>query len=295
MTNSNYSNLVERYLDGEMSKQEMADFEQMRSQDPLLNSEFHSQQEIINGVKAFRKAELKTRLGNVDVTPGLFQAAAGNTAVQATSVVLLTGAVFVGSYIWVESPDEIETIDFSLTSKSTELETSPFNLNIAEELPLVEMPNFDTSNKTEEIATVDSEEEVVEVVEATPLQPSVVAPKLADSGIDEDILPSVEEEITIKDSNTEKVSEVEIENITSTRKKFQYKFYNNKLFLYGDFNGIPYEILEINNRGGKKLFLFHDQSFYRISNNVTKSTPLRKVTNAGLIEELLILKENKSE
>lgn len=295
MTNSNYSKLVERFLDGEMSKTEVADFEHMRSQDPLLSNEYNSQQEIIDGVKNFRQTELKTRLNNIDVTPGLFQAAAGNTAVQATSVVLLTGAVFIGSYLWVDSTERVESIDLSVASKSTDLTESSFNENIEEELPLIKLPNYDISNKVDEIETVEIEDEMEETEVVTPIRPDIVAPELADSGSDEKILPEVEERVVIDADNKSKASQVEIENISSSKKNFQYKFYNNKLFLYGDFNGIPYEILEINSRSGKKLFLYHNSSFYRINDNVTKSSPLKVVTNSDLIKELMILKENKSE
>ena len=56
MTNSNYSKLVERYLEGEMSNTEIAEFEQMLNQDPLLSSELGFQQEIITGVKDFAQS-----------------------------------------------------------------------------------------------------------------------------------------------------------------------------------------------------------------------------------------------
>ncbi len=295
MANSNYSKLVERFLDGEMSKTEVADFDHLRSQDPLLSNEYNSQQEIINGVKNFRKAELKTRFNSIDVTPGLFQAAAGSTAAQVTSVVLLTSVVFVGSYLWVKWPKRIESIDLSVASKTTDLSESSFNQNIKNELPLIELPNYDASNKTDEIETIEIEEEMEETETVTPIGPDIISPELADSGFDEKILPEVEEGVVLDSDVKSKASQVEIENISTSKKNFQYKFYNNKLFLYGDFNGIPYEVLEINSRFGKKLFLYHNSSFYRIDDNVTKSSPLRVVSNPDLIKELMILKENKSE
>ena len=279
-----------------MSKTEVADFEQMLVQDPLLSSEYSFQQDIINGVKDYRKAELKMRLDHVDVTPGLFQTVAGNTAVQATSVVMLTGVIFVGSYLWVETPERIDLLDFSVSSKTFELTESRFNENLPEELPLIELGTFDASNKTDEIAMIKIEDEFEESMEIVdPIIPDVVAPELADSGLDENILPEVEESIIITSQGENNINHVEIEIVTTSKRNFRYKFYNNKLFLYGDFNGIPYEILEINNRSGKKLFLYHDSYFFRINDNVTKSSLLRQVTNADLIKELMILKENKSE
>ena len=72
MTNSNYSKLVERYLEGEMSGQEAMEFEQLMNKDPMLAGEYNLQQDIVSGIKDYRKSELKLRLDNVDVTPSVF-------------------------------------------------------------------------------------------------------------------------------------------------------------------------------------------------------------------------------
>ena len=127
MTNSNYSKLVERYFNGEMSSSEMTEFKQLIDQDPMLASEYGFQSEIIEGIKDFRKTELKMRLDNVDVTPGLFESLVGNTGIQAAAGVLLTGMVGFGAYLFLYDAGKESSIDFSITSKSSSLNESEFN------------------------------------------------------------------------------------------------------------------------------------------------------------------------
>lgn len=293
MTNENYTTLIERYLEGEMSGTEASQFEQMLQQDPILNSEFGFQQEIVNGIKDFRKAELKMRLDNVNVSPGVFQSVVGNSIVQTTAGVLMTGAVAFGSYWWLTSPEKIETVTFDIHSKAPELDNSKFTDDSVGDLPLVELKSFkkaESINKsTETIADETSTDAVKEL-----MAPTIITPELADDGTQVDTAPIVEEIEPILPETDREVSQVEVENITNTRHNFHYKFYNNKLFLYGNFSGTPYEILEINNRSSKKLFLYYDNNYYKINDEITKSTPLEKVTNPDQISELNILRENKT-
>jgi hypothetical protein len=273
-----------------MSGSEAIQFEQMLQQDPILNSEFGFQQEIVNGLKDFRKAELKMRLNNVDVSPGVFQSVVGNSIVQTTAGVLLTSAVAIGSYWWINTPEQIEPVTFDINSKTSQLDDSEFIDDTIETLPIIKLKSFGSVEDTDR--TVKDEE--VAVVKKELNIPSVISPKLADDGTQVETTPKVEEfEPVAPDANRD-VSQVEVENITNSKNNFHYKFYNNKLFLYGDFSGAPYEILEINNRSGKKLFLFYDSSYYKINNEVTKSTPLEKVTNEDQVSELNILRENKT-
>lgn len=295
MTNNNYSKLVERYLDGEMSPSESLEFEQHLSKDPMLSSEYNFQRDIVDGIKDYRKTQLKTRLDSIDITPGLFETLATNTAVQATSGVLLTGAIAFGSYLLINSPEKAETIEFDLHSKSSELTESTYHDKEIEKLPLMELPSYDRTAKSDQIDIAAVEEEATpDEIVSTPITPDVVAPTLADKGNTEDILPKVEEIEKITAISQSKDGQIEVENVATTKQYFQYKFYNNKLYLFGDFSEVPYEILEINGRSGKKLFLFHNEVFYRIENNVTRTSRLRKVNDPELIDELLILKENKT-
>ncbi|MDA0194310.1 MAG: hypothetical protein O2887_04475 [Bacteroidetes bacterium] len=297
MTNSNYSKIVEQYLEGEMSKKEVLGFEEMLQQDPVLKSELVSQQQIIEGLKDYRILELKGRLNNIDVTPGFFQTVASNSMVQVTSGVLLTGSLLLGGYLWMTSSEKSSIVDFQVNSKSTILAESEFVINPNLKVPTIDLGEILHNNTNPDSKNVFESPiiEDVPVAEDLAIIPNVVVPNLNEYPAEDDKDISTDEpNIAIAFPNKEQ-KQVEIENIEDSKYDFHYKFYNNKLYLYGDFRGIPYEIFEINGKSGKRLFLFHDNIYYRILDSVNEATKLQKVANVDLISDLDILRENKSQ
>ncbi|MEL7147844.1 MAG: hypothetical protein AAFO69_15835, partial [Bacteroidota bacterium] len=72
-------------------------------------------------------------------------------------------------------------------------------------------------------------------------------------------------------------SKVEVEQVRKEGKIKQYRFEQGKLYLYGDFEGEPYELLEINTKGARKLFFYHDKEYYRLNQfqkSITRFTPI---------------------
>jgi hypothetical protein len=55
-------------------------------------------------------------------------------------------------------------------------------------------------------------------------------------------------------SDVGSLHKMEIENIITNKYKFHYKLENGRLYLFGKFDVSPYQILELNNKSGKKLF-----------------------------------------
>ena len=87
-------------------------------------------------------------------------------------------------------------------------------------------------------------------------------------------------------------SSVEIRSVIHKKYTFHYNFSAGTLTLYGNFEDVPYEILEINSASGKRFYLKYKDHFYNII-NTAEITPLEPVTNESLINELKIVKENK--
>ena len=294
MTNSNYSKIVEQYLEGGMLKNEALGFEEMLQQDPILKSELANQQQIIEELKDYRKFELKSRLNNIDVTPGFLQTVASNSMVQITSGVLLTGSLLVGGYFWMTSSEKDSIIDLQINSKSTSLSESEFVFNPDLKIPTIDIEEIPTGNTSLESTNVTESpiSEEAAIAEDLVIIPHVVVPNL-DEYDDPDV--NIDESAVAFPFPNKEQKHVEIENIEDSQYDFHYKFYNNKLYLYGDFHGIPYEIFEINGESVKRLFLLHDGVYYRIFDSVTETSKLQKVTNVDLINDLSMLKENKSQ
>jgi hypothetical protein len=97
---------------------------------------------------------------------------------------------------------------------------------------------------------------------------------------------------TMTPSREDLHSSVEINTVLHKKYNFHYNFSHGTLTLYGNFEDVPYEILEINSTSGKSFYLNYKDNFYNIisTNNII---PLQPVTNESLINELKIVKENK--
>jgi hypothetical protein len=130
------------------------------------------------------------------------------------------------------------------------------------------------------------------------MQPNVIEPDVIE-GFDEDEFSS--EEITVENqiNNLEKVKEnvestVEIATVKDKKNKFHYKFFENKLYLLGSFNEMPYEIIELNAKNGKSYFLFYNDNFYKLETDQLKPSPLERIENDSLVNELKIIQMNQS-
>ena len=67
MSEINFFRLIDAYFDGTIKPTERIMLENKIQTDPLLKAEFDLQQNIVNGLGAARKAELKQRLSAIDV------------------------------------------------------------------------------------------------------------------------------------------------------------------------------------------------------------------------------------
>jgi hypothetical protein len=71
--------------------------------------------------------------------------------------------------------------------------------------------------------------------------------------------------------------------------KYHYRYFNNKLYLYGNFDQEPYEIVELNNKGDRQLFLSYKNNTYVIEQNVTETAQLKKLNDKMLTKELMLI------
>ncbi|MEQ9052016.1 MAG: hypothetical protein RLP11_17010, partial [Marinoscillum sp.] len=90
----------------------------------------------------------------------------------------------------------------------------------------------------------------------------------------------------------ENESPISVETIQRNSETIKYKYFDGKLFLYGDFNSAPYEIIEINRPTERKLYLYYDQEYYSIivSDKVQELSP---IADQQLLQELEIVRNNK--
>ncbi|NJN28456.1 MAG: hypothetical protein HC819_22030 [Cyclobacteriaceae bacterium] len=89
-------------------------------------------------------------------------------------------------------------------------------------------------------------------------------------------------------------SNVAVSTVKDKKNKFHYKFFENKLYLLGNFSDMPYEIIEVNSSKGKSYFLYYDSSYFQLNTEQLKPAPLVKIENDSLVNELKIIQMKQS-
>lgn len=288
-----------------MSPGQMQEFEKQLHTDPVLRSEFELQKDIIHSIKDFRKAQLKTKLDQVPVNVGPSTLA----GVKAAAALVISGVIGVGAYLYLSTPDEVnepitETIApvENLQVQPEAIAELPDELPTTEEVP-VEEAISEEALKAEPTVTVEQPSsvnlsETVEVVapEETAAadlvvnSPNLTDPNLSDAEAEESIeIPTAAlAQDGLTDNNV-----VAVETAKKDGDMFHYQYYNGKLYLYGDFRDIPYEILELNSANGKRLFIFYNNAYYKIKDDQHGITPLEELTDQDIIKKLEIIQANK--
>lgn len=306
---------VEAYLENKLSISEKTLFESEMAKDPLLQNEVSLQKDIINSLKEHRKAQLKQRLNNIEVSSG-----ASYAGLKAAASVLLTALIGAGAYIVFFNNNTVSDQNTN-TAPSTQEQVIAKQNNGNTTASLNEGPTdnqnntivFDNKNVTN---SADKNNQLINSKNTSANQESK---QVADNILEEEkgnvtmkrrvITPPAfsnlnikenfdEQEITKSDANgvlpqeeisknaNQSVDKVEIKVINKSKKDLSYQFYSSKLFLYGDFNSVPYEIVEFNSAKSHSIYLYYQGDYYELKQNQTKITPLKVVNDKDLIKQL---------
>lgn len=262
-----------------MSGEEINAFELRLQNDPELKSEFQFQSETIEAIKAYRKAELKTRLDNLNVGSSGFSIPGVKLAmVAAVSISVGLGIYYYTADDTTEAAQQEEVIAEENTNNAEEISSEA-----GENIPTSEEENAVAAENEEMISESGSVEAEENLIENEP------AAEFTDptGGVDEATdVSEIEEVEAVETPINETVADLEIESKEDTKHTFHYKFYNSKLYLYGDFKNVPYEIIEYNTPSGKSLYLFYNSQYYYLEANQMEVSPLQEVKEEKLIEEL---------
>lgn len=289
----NNLNLIDNYLANRMNDAEKNAFESRLGSDPELKQEFNFHKQIVNSIREERKAELKSMLDNIPVSPSSSGSTFGNSLKAIGTVAGIT-AVIVGAYFFTRNEEPVTT-----PTEETE-EQAP--LNIIEDEPLE--PASDPVEKTDEnnaSAPVDVDEEEPQIAEpSTPKEKTpaeIKTPNLVDDFENDNNAEEINEPEVFtetEDITTEELFNSNIEVIIDNSKKklnFHYQFKDEKLYLFGAFDKGLYEILEFNNDQGKTVILYYKENYYLINSENQEITPLKPIEDNSLTEKLDKLRE----
>jgi hypothetical protein len=277
---------IEAFLENKLSQAEKLQFRSAMEKDPLLKNEVALQEDIIESLKNVRRLELKNRLNNIDVALN-----PSYSGLKIAASVVLAGLIGWGIHSYLNS--DTNGNDQKISNPSSELSAATEN-NSREEIIF---KNEEAKNSGELTGENNNENKISS---SKPSAKKSENPRKGDSptsGKRPDLMDQVESESFQKEDNISlpegKVAQI-IENRTAfdvtvdknSENKFHYKYHENKLFLYGNFDSKTYEILELNTYNGRQVYLLVDDNYYQLKANQLEPTPLQKITDKKLIGEL---------
>ncbi|MFL5730133.1 MAG: hypothetical protein ACJ75J_11665 [Cytophagaceae bacterium] len=304
---------IEAYITNKMSAGEKAFFENELAKDPLLNNEIELQRDIIDSLKENRKAQLKNRLNNIQI-----DATSSYTGLKVAASILLAGLVSFGGYKYLNSNKEIQnsgnnTISLTSPEKTINTESSSSNQVIVENQKSVSAENTDKNqNAASNIkGTVIAQNQNGESTRYTRTTTTVTQTTVESNNLPIFNTPEVKDRYEDSDgiktenhinmpkgdvgnSNGESMLDnLDREIIKDKNHKLAYQYYNNKLFLYGDFDSKPYELLELNTLKDKQLYLYFEGKYYGLKQNQTSITSLTVIEDKQTLSNLELIRNGK--
>lgn len=297
--NTRLQNKIEEYHSGRMSSEQVNLFESELASDPSLQAESDFQGDIINGLKEYRKSELKTRLNTVEIGPAWLEFVQQSTLLKSFGGVAVATLVGTGVYLMAEPDKEADkngdiVIDAPLVTQNMLWDIKPAELRPTAKP--VEVSTFAASEDTPEVSDLSTNNNSKEEVSDNAGNPALLldfrAP-LAEEIADEEALEANSldalPETTV---NEEAVAPIDVDHEVTSALNIKYKYYDGKLFLSGDFDRAPYEILEINSANGRRIYVKYLEKYYKVG-ITDRLTTLPVVQDVQIIRELQLLRENK--
>ena len=295
-------NQIDNYHSGRMSESEMTDFERMLESDPAFKAESDLQSDIVSGLKEYRKLELKSRLDAINISSTWVEFVQQSTLLKSLGGIILISVIGTGIYFYGEEPETMIP-PRPITVEVPETESIEFVWGMGEEeansTARLEKPQkaevSEPTGKTVKLTTPEAAKSVSETeeqVKKEAFKPDFEAPNLEfiedESGFTATGLDKIPESKVSANAS----APIDVQTEISTNDVIRYKYYDGKLFLNGDFDKAPYEILEIISSNGRRIYVYYLGSYYMVG-IADKLTDLPEVKDTDALNELKLLRENK--
>lgn len=306
--NNNFENITEAYLQGRLEASEAVRFEQSLEADPNLKGEFDFQRNIIEGVKEYRKAELKSYLNSVPVSSTGLKPIQYLAMMAAASIV--AGLLFIFLQVNNRFSKQLEKISVvkkstttpeignnSINESSTEPIVKDYEVNPSAEAPKKESFKIEPKNNSKSPVT-----SIKKTKNYTPKESKVLVAS-ASSASEFKAKDSKEPDMMATndfESSNVNLPKDDFESATLDKKtnigvvlasainkgSLHYQYFNNKLYLYGNFNKSTYELIEMYTNKRKNLYMYFDSQFYEIEQNKLDITEMEPLKSAKLVDDL---------
>lgn len=261
-------NKISDFIDGTLSSAEQAEFEQSITSDPKLKAEVNRQQMLVEGIKAARHNQLKTRLAAIPVTAGI---AMRTKIAVGVAAVFTAGLTFFGHQELTKAPVNTNTTTTEQTIEAPQrtvvIKTIPNTAPISskEEVLIPEKPVTEASKAVSTVNTKTNTDK-----NSNDVSPDMIFTPSFDENQNVGVQKSNGSKPNEVFSNEKAVTKTMILPKIEESKTLQYLYYNDKLTLFGDFSAEEYLVLDY--RHINKVFLYFNDSFYELRVGKRKSS-----------------------
>ena len=304
---------IDSFLRGDLSAADLTAFNNAVAADTKLQQEVSLQQEIIDSVKQHRHQQLKNRLNAIDVKPvglGMYSLPYFKLIASMGVVALIVGAFSFFNNTNTEENSSVivesSAIGKESTDKANETASSPAfeknkNPNIIIETTLTTPANERANSKLTAAKTTDVSKSTNSTNQNSKSDNSAKVTSmyedLSEEAIDSDnTIEGINDNFTMpaidNDANTSNISSPQIKVSIVKENNLGYRFFNNQLFLHGNFSNSTYELFELNNKPSKQLFLYFENNYYELIQGKTKVTSLTPITDKAILVQLTQLREH---
>jgi hypothetical protein len=266
--------LIDDYVANRLSESEKSAFEASMNADPALKSEVETQSMIVEGIRKARAAELKAMLNKVPVG-GAVSLWGDWSVMKMAATIGVAGIIGTSLYFYVKDAKEViniipkaEVPIDSLLPKEDKTE------------PVAVEPAEETEEKKTEVATQQTKRPKPRKIAST-------TPKVVVEDPSSEMLSGTKttDPASVSTKAVISVATIQVERPANSRYTFHYQFTDKKLFLYGPFEGVLYEILEVHG-DNHALFLYFRDNFYHLDENKLEVTDLTPIRDRALIQKL---------
>ncbi len=272
--------LIEKYVTKSLSEAERLSFEQEMKGNAQLRSEVQLQQEIIEGVKQARVAELKAMLNNVPISGG-YSLTAGQIALATLTAGIIGAALY-----------------FTMRTESVEPQHVSQDIKVQQSVPseITEIAPVEESTPEPEVTSAEAEatSNIPATAKKNPAPKERSTPSVSVMDPTEELTSKTEEAIANEVNTRSEISASSIEVETQSGNKdypFHYQYAKGKLHLFGPFDAGLYEIIEING-GSHTIFLYYKEAYYHLDQRESKIVPLIQIRDAELLNRLDQFRDN---
>lgn len=265
--------LLDDYLLNRLTGQNKVAFEQQLQTNPELQQELKFQQDLVQGIRQTRIAELKAMLNTVPVAP--VNVGTASIATKIISTVAIVGVVTTASYFYLDNNEDTSTTTTEKVTVDEAVET--------QELPQPVLAESDATPDDSEQAIVSDKAEEKEITAVPQPKLEVYTPET-----EAEQLQAQKEHAQLEIiSRAFVTSSIEVETEGDSRKhNFHYMFKDNKLVLFGSFENNLYEILEFIAGDQRTVFLYFNNGYYLLDLDKTTPTELVPIKDKALLNKL---------